>query len=76
MNLLLTEISWDAPEVLAKSLPANVLILNFPEGTPDTETFLQAHFGARTTGYVGHDADRHLRRIARKRLTVEVTVWE
>ena len=30
MNLLLNSLEWDCPEVLARSLPAKILILNGP----------------------------------------------
>lgn len=80
-NLLVTEIDWAAEPVLARSLPKNILILNYPNGIDADDAlfqqFMLSHFGANTTGFVGYDAERHLRRLAgQKRLTVEVTVWE
>jgi hypothetical protein len=47
--MLITEIDWDAPVVLAQSLPKHVYIVGMPDIDPDDERFqrfMLEHFGA------------------------------
>lgn len=80
--MLLTEIEWDAPEVLARSLPQKVYIVNYPGVEPDDkqfQRFMRARFGAGTTGCVGYAHGQLTEMVLRRtnnRLTVELVVWE
>lgn len=80
--MLITEIDWNAPEVVALSLPRHVLIINCPPVEPDDasfQRFMVARFGYGTTGCVGYSAGQLVEHILRRnnnRLTVELVVWE